>query len=69
MFPVAVSCKIGALERNANRFHVELIVIAYLDNNLNQTSRLMNQPITLLKTKKKTRNKMSTKIADIQLRF
>ena len=35
MFPLAVSCKIGALERNANRFHVELIVIAYLDNNLN----------------------------------
>ena len=44
LFPFAVSCKIGALERNAYRFHVELIFIVIFGQNLNlfKVARVVN---------------------------
>ena len=44
MFSFAVSCKIGALERNTYRFHVELIFIAIFGQNLNlfKVARVVN---------------------------
>ena len=65
MFPFAVSFKVGALERNANWFHVELIFYVILGNNLNSTSEHNGSTNHLAKISEKTREKMSTNITDI----